>query len=55
MISELAKLLRVSFSQGKTVIRISEELQHSKSYMNITADVRYKDRFQVEFLIDEET
>lgn len=51
MISELAKLLRISLSKGKTVIRISEELQHSKSYMNIQ-QIRYKDRFQVEFLID---
>ncbi len=33
------------------MIRISEELQHSKSYMNIQ-QIRYKDRFQVEFLID---
>lgn len=52
MISELAKLLRISLSKGKTVIRISEELQHSKSYMNIQL-IRYKDRFKVEFLIDE--
>lgn len=52
MISELAKLLRISLSKGKTVIRISDELQHSKSYMNIQL-IRYKDRFKVEFLIDE--
>lgn len=52
MISELAKLLRISLSKGKTVIKISDELQHSKSYMNIQL-IRYKDRFQVEFLIDE--
>ena len=51
MISQLARLFRISLSKGKTVIRISEELQHSKSYMNIQ-QIRYKDRFQVEFLID---
>lgn len=53
MISELAKLLRVSLSRGKTIISIGGELQHSRSYMNIQR-VRYKERFKVEFLIDEE-
>ena len=53
MISELAKLLRVSLSRGKTIIFIGDELQHSRSYMNIQR-VRYKERFKVEFLIDEE-
>lgn len=53
MISELAKLLRVSLSRGKTIISIGDELQHSRSYMNIQ-HVRYKERFKVEFLIDEE-
>lgn len=53
MISELAKLLRVSLSRGKTIISIGDELQHSRSYTNIQR-VRYKERFKVEFLIDEE-
>ena len=53
MISELAKLLRVSLSRGKTIIPISDELQHSRSYMNIQR-VRYKERFKTEFLMDEE-
>ena len=53
MISELAKLLRISLSKGRTVIRISDEIQHSRSYMNIQK-VRYKERFQIEFDIDEE-
>lgn len=53
MISELAKLLRVSLSRGKTIISIGDELLHSRSYMNIQR-VRYKERFKVEFLIDEE-
>lgn len=53
MISELAKLLRVSLSRGKTIISIGDELQHGRSYMNIQR-VRYKERFKVEFLIDEE-
>ena len=53
MISELAKLLRVSLSRGKTIISIEDELQHGRSYMNIQR-VRYKERFKAEFLIDEE-
>ena len=53
MISELAKLLRVSLSRGKTIISIGDELQHGRSYMNIQR-VRYKERFKVKFLIDEE-
>ena len=48
MISELAKLLRVSLSKGKTIISIADELQHSRSYMNIQR-VRYKERFKIEF------
>ena len=53
MISELAKLLRVSLSRGKTIIPVKDELQHSKSYMNIQLR-RYKERFQMEFQTDKE-
>ena len=53
MISELAKLLRISLSKGRTIIKISDELQHSKSYMNIQM-ARYKERFKIRFEIDDE-
>ena len=53
MISELAKLLRVSLSRGKTIIPIADELQHSRSYMSIQL-VRYKERFKTEFIMDDE-
>ena len=53
MISELAKLLRVSLSRGKTIIPVKDVLQHSRSYMNIQL-VRYKERFQMEFQTDKE-
>ena len=53
MISELAKLLRISLSKGRTIIKISDEIQHSRSYMNIQL-VRYKERFQMEFQTDKE-
>ena len=49
----VAKLLRVSLSRGKTIISIKDELQHSRSYMNIQL-VRYKERFKIDFQIDEE-
>ncbi len=51
MISELAKLFRISLSKGRTVISIREELQHARSYMNIQK-VRYKNSFSVEFDVD---
>lgn len=53
MISQLAKLFRVSLSQGRTVISIKDELQHAESYMNIQK-VRYKNSFSIIFDIDPE-
>ena len=53
MISELARLLRISLSKGHTIISVEDELLHSRSYMNIQK-VRYKERFAVEFCIDPE-
>ncbi len=44
MISQLAKLFRISLSQGRTVISVKDELQHAESYMNIQK-VRYKNSF----------
>lgn len=41
MITQLAKLFRISLSKGHTVIRIRDELQHAQSYVNIQK-VRYK-------------
>lgn len=51
MISELAKLFRISLSRGQTVIRVQDELQHAKSYMNIQK-IRYKNNFNVIFDVD---
>lgn len=51
MISELARLFRISLSKGRTIITVKEELQHAKSYMNIQK-IRYKNVFSVEFDID---
>ncbi len=53
MISQLAKLFRISLSKGNTIITVKDELQHAKSYMNIQK-VRYKNAFAVTFDIDPE-
>lgn len=53
MISELAKLFRISLSKGKTIISIEDEIQHCRSYMNIQK-YRYKDCFEIEYDIDTE-
>ncbi len=50
MISELAKLFRISLSKGKTIISIEDELQHSRSYLNIQK-YRYRDRFEIQYHI----
>lgn len=52
MISELAKLFRISLSKGRTVISVKDEIQHAKSYMNIQK-IRYKNTFSVFFDVDE--
>lgn len=51
MISQLAKLFRISLSQGRTVISVRDELQHAQSYMNIQK-IRYKNAFSIVFEID---
>lgn len=53
MISELAKLFRISLSKGKTIISIEDEMQHCRSYLNIQK-YRYKDRFEIQYDIDSE-
>ena len=53
MITQLAKLFRISLSQGRTVISIREELQHAQSYMNIQK-IRYKNAFSIVFDVGKE-
>lgn len=53
MISQLARLFRISLSKGRTVISVKDELQHAQSYMNIQK-VRYKNSFSVTFDVEEE-
>ncbi len=51
MISQLAKLFRISLSKGRTVIPVRDELQHAESYMNIQK-IRYKNSFSATFDVD---
>lgn len=53
MISQLARLFRISLSKGKTVISIRDELQHAQSYINIQK-IRYKNAFSVVFDVEPE-
>lgn len=53
MITQLASLFRISLSRGRTIIRVSDEILHAKNYMNIQK-IRYKNKFRIEFLIDEQ-
>lgn len=53
MISQLAKLFRISLSKGHTIISVKDELQHAQSYMNIQR-VRYKNAFSVTFDVEPE-
>ena len=53
MISQLAKLFRISLSKGHTIISVKDDLQHAQSYMNIQR-VRYKDAFSVTFDVEPE-
>lgn len=52
MISQLARLFRISLSKGRTIISIKDELVHAQSYMNIQK-IRYKNAFTVTFNVDE--
>lgn len=53
MITQLASLFRISLSRGKTIICVEDEIKHAMNYMNIQK-VRYKNRFSVEFCIDDD-
>ncbi|MGI6019540.1 MAG: cache domain-containing sensor histidine kinase [Marvinbryantia sp.] len=53
MVTQLARLFRISLSKGCTIISIRDELQHAKSYMNIQK-IRCKDAFSVSYDVDPE-
>ena len=49
MISELAKLFRISLSRGKTIISIEDELKHCKNYMNIQIIFKNKNKIKMKW------
>ncbi len=53
MITQLARLFRISLSKGRTIISVKDEIQHAQSYMNIQK-IRCKNSFTVEFKIEPE-
>ena len=53
MVTQLARLLRISLSKGRTVIPLGDEILHAISYMNIQK-VRYKESFSVSFDVPKE-
>ena len=44
MVTSLARLFRISLSRGRSVIPLSDELEHACHYMNIQ-QIRYKNKF----------
>ena len=44
MVTSLARLFRISLSRGKSVIPLSDELEHARHYMNIQ-QIRFKNKF----------
>ena len=51
MISELVKFYRLTLNKGRTFIRISDEIQQVKAYLDIQS-IKYGNRFDVTYEID---
>ena len=45
MVTSLARLFRIALSRGKTMIPLTDELEHARHYMNIQ-EIRYKNKFE---------
>lgn len=53
MITSLSKLFRISLSKGKSLIPISDELEHARNYL-IIQQMRFKNKFDYSFDIQDE-
>jgi two-component system sensor histidine kinase YesM len=53
MVKQLGSLFRISLSKGNTIIKVEDEIQHARNYMNIQM-IRYKNAFQVDFEVEPE-
>ncbi|WP_444643268.1 sensor histidine kinase [Caproiciproducens sp. R1] len=54
MVTALARLFRISLSQGKNIITVSDELEHVRNYLTIQK-MRYKNKFSYEISAEPET
>lgn len=54
MVTSLARFFRISLSKGKTIIPLSDELEHARHYMNIQ-QIRYKNKFTTKIQAGEGT
>jgi two-component system sensor histidine kinase YesM len=53
LVSALTNLFRIGLSKGKEMVRVSDELEHVKSYL-IIQKARYEDKFDFSLSVDEE-
>lgn len=53
MVSALARLLRISISKGRSVISVSEELEHVRNYV-IIQKMRFRDKFECDIQAENE-
>ncbi|MCI9155553.1 MAG: sensor histidine kinase [Lawsonibacter sp.] len=54
MVTSLARLFRISLSKGKSIIPLSDELEHARHYMNIQ-QIRYQNKFTTQIEAQPET
>ncbi|MGX8710990.1 MAG: sensor histidine kinase [bacterium] len=54
MVTALARFFRISLSQGKNIITVSDELEHVRNYLTIQK-MRYKNKFSYEISAEPET
>ena len=53
-VTALARFFRISLSRGKTVIPVSDEVEHVRNYLMIQ-EMRFKNKFTYQFDVKEET
>ncbi|MEI3523700.1 MAG: ATP-binding protein [Anaerotignum sp.] len=53
-VTALARFFRISLSRGKTVIPVSDEVEHVRNYLMIQ-EMRFKNKFIYQFDVKEET
>lgn len=52
-ITSLSKLFRISIGKGKSIIMLSEEIEHARNYL-IIQQMRFKNKFEFSFDVQEE-